>query len=445
MMKRLLFMLAFLVSFGFAAVGQEDLVTTEIVLKESGTLLDLLTDAQIEQTEKIIITGDGLLPTDFSVLKTMLIKHNLKEIDIENTTTSSISERAFEGCQNLTSIKLPKFLMSTGWLGFTGCSGLTEISLPVSVVTIPHSFRGCSSLTSITIGRNVQSIDGQSFLYCYNLQEVHCKGTVPPACQLGSFESSYSTCTLYVPEGYKKTYAFADGWLNFENIQEEYVEPPYQLQVEMNGGVEASRVYPLYYAQGGYIVTKIIPAQECIIEAEKDETIVIEIPNQNSTQNNWKIESIYLNDEDYTSQLDPFNRLYLKIDHDSKLVINMMDAYMPTEDNVISVALNEAGTLQNKLSEIPLTSITGLIVSGPMNSTDFETMDQIPYLNQVDLSGAVLEDNEIPQYAFQKENSVLKKVILPITTTTIGRFAFQGCIYNHRTTKTNQKYPSVNL
>ena len=22
---------------------------------------------------------------------------------------------------------------------------------------------------------------------------------------------------------------------------------------------------------------------------------------------------------------------------------------------------------------------------------------------------------------------------------------FEGCIYNHRTTKTNQKYPSVNL
>lgn len=24
-------------------------------------------------------------------------------------------------------------------------------------------------------------------------------------------------------------------------------------------------------------------------------------------------------------------------------------------------------------------------------------------------------------------------------------FVFLGCIYNHRTTKTNQKYPSVNL
>ena len=29
--------------------------------------------------------------------------------------------------------------------------------------------------------------------------------------------------------------------------------------------------------------------------------------------------------------------------------------------------------------------------------------------------------------------------------TTIGKGAFEYCIYNHRTTKTNQKYPSVNL
>ena len=29
--------------------------------------------------------------------------------------------------------------------------------------------------------------------------------------------------------------------------------------------------------------------------------------------------------------------------------------------------------------------------------------------------------------------------------TSVDYYAFSGCIYNHRTTKTNQKYPSVNL
>ena len=39
----------------------------------------------------------------------------------------------------------------------------------------------------------------------------------------------------------------------------------------------------------------------------------------------------------------------------------------------------------------------------------------------------------------------LKSVLLPQSLLSIPDSAFDGCIYNHRTTKTNQKYPSVNL
>jgi len=41
--------------------------------------------------------------------------------------------------------------------------------------------------------------------------------------------------------------------------------------------------------------------------------------------------------------------------------------------------------------------------------------------------------------------SSLTSVTIPNSVTTIGDEAFYLCIYNHRTTKTNQKYPSVNL
>ena len=39
----------------------------------------------------------------------------------------------------------------------------------------------------------------------------------------------------------------------------------------------------------------------------------------------------------------------------------------------------------------------------------------------------------------------LRVINMPNSITMLGEAGFWGCIYNHRTTKTNQKYPSVNL
>lgn len=41
--------------------------------------------------------------------------------------------------------------------------------------------------------------------------------------------------------------------------------------------------------------------------------------------------------------------------------------------------------------------------------------------------------------------TALTSIEIPASVETIEAAAFSGCIYNHRTTKTNQKYPSVNL
>ena len=41
--------------------------------------------------------------------------------------------------------------------------------------------------------------------------------------------------------------------------------------------------------------------------------------------------------------------------------------------------------------------------------------------------------------------TALTSIEIPASVETIEKAAFRGCIYNHRTTKTNQKYPSVNL
>ena len=62
-------------------------------------------------------------------------------------------------------------------------------------------------------------------------------------------------------------------------------------------------------------------------------------------------------------------------------------------------------------------------------------------LKKIDFSDGV---KEIKEAAFSY-CSALKEIHLSKVLTKIGKEAFSGCIYNHRTTKTNQKYPSVNL
>ena len=64
-----------------------------------------------------------------------------------------------------------------------------------------------------------------------------------------------------------------------------------------------------------------------------------------------------------------------------------------------------------------------------------------------DMVGKIIIPNgvkKIASHAF-KDCYEISEIILPDTISQIQSQAFSNCIYNHRTTKTNQKYPSVNL
>ena len=62
-------------------------------------------------------------------------------------------------------------------------------------------------------------------------------------------------------------------------------------------------------------------------------------------------------------------------------------------------------------------------------------------LTSVSIPGSV---TAIKEHTFE-ECTNLESVKMANGITLIDEHAFYNCIYNHRTTKTNQKYPSVNL
>lgn len=82
--------------------------------------------------------------------------------DVDFTVTS-IGERAFRTCNQLTKVTLPNTITSIGSCGFEHCKALTEVILPASVKTLADwSFANCSSSLYLTL-TDVTSIQYSAF------------------------------------------------------------------------------------------------------------------------------------------------------------------------------------------------------------------------------------------------------------------------------------------
>lgn len=107
-------------------------------------------------------------------------------IEIPNTvvnqntsyTVTSIGERAFFRCTELTSVTVPNQITEIEYEAFQW-SGLTSINIPNSVIKI-HSgaFGNCSNLTSITIPNSVTYIGPGAFYFCSNLSEINISNSI---------------------------------------------------------------------------------------------------------------------------------------------------------------------------------------------------------------------------------------------------------------------------
>ena len=140
----------------------------------------------VGQNSNARIEGAIAIPAEFNDLPVTAIKYrafagcsNLASVKIPNSVTS-IGSYAFSGCSSLTSIQLPNSVKTIGDEGtFSDCSSLTSIQLSNSLASIvPYSFSGCSSLTSVEIPNSATSIGNSAFQNCTGLTSVFIPNSV---------------------------------------------------------------------------------------------------------------------------------------------------------------------------------------------------------------------------------------------------------------------------
>ena len=161
----------------------------------------------------------------YSKGKKMIIaffNRDASEFTIPDSVTN-IGDRAFSGCNSLSSITIPGSVTHIGNSAFLGCKRLSSIIIPNSVthigdsafwwcerlssVTIPNSvthigdsaFWGCRSLSSITIPDSVTLIGDEAFSDCVCLSSISIPNSVT---HIGdcAFLDCYSLTSISIPD-----------------------------------------------------------------------------------------------------------------------------------------------------------------------------------------------------------------------------------------------------
>ena len=121
-----------------------------------------------------------------------------------------IGDRAFSGCNKLTSITLPSTLRTIGESAFNSCSALPAVVIPDHVTSIGKSaFYFCGGLSSVNIPDGITVIAESTFNSCYALTDITIPGSVT---RIGDSAFSFSGLTsIVIPDSVTAIERFAFG------------------------------------------------------------------------------------------------------------------------------------------------------------------------------------------------------------------------------------------
>lgn len=85
----------------------------------------------------------------------------------------SLGQYAFNGCETLINVSIPKTVTSISGYSLSGCYSIKHITIPKGITTIPtYMFNYCYSLTSVSIPETVTSVGTNAFTRCYPMKSL---------------------------------------------------------------------------------------------------------------------------------------------------------------------------------------------------------------------------------------------------------------------------------
>ena len=124
----------------------------------------------------------------------------VKSVSISSSVTE-IGFDAFRACYDLTTVTIPSdsALALIEDYAFNGCEDLKSISLPKKLEAVGYSaFNGCEALTSVVFYEELESLESYAFAGCESLKTIRFWGEAPT---FGSYAFEDVTATVYYPAG----------------------------------------------------------------------------------------------------------------------------------------------------------------------------------------------------------------------------------------------------
>ena len=167
----------------------------------------------------------------------------------------AIGNRSFKQCQKLTAVTLPEGVSQLGEEAFEGCAALASLKLPQAMTAVEAgTLKGCSKLTAIDLPVSVVSIGDNAFSGCTSLKTFVVNSVQPEAITVGSgifADCRLANATLEVQQGCRDFFSQTEPWKDFGNIHETR---------NLAGGTPATltsgNTYFLYHVGTGRFLTK---------------------------------------------------------------------------------------------------------------------------------------------------------------------------------------------